>query len=93
MDATITRRTKDQARQGWYAQERRIRFARFLNFGPKGARTAHSEVPAQRISVALAEACDSQPRRDRLHSFKARTVNHFEALLKSASGGGDLAFR
>jgi hypothetical protein len=30
MDATRSRRTRDRARQQWYARERRRRFARFL---------------------------------------------------------------
>jgi hypothetical protein len=32
MDATRTRRTKDRARQAWYAKHRQRRFARFLGF-------------------------------------------------------------
>jgi hypothetical protein len=32
MDATRTRRTRDQARQRWYASQRQRRFARFLGF-------------------------------------------------------------
>ena len=32
MDATRTRRTRDQARQAWYASHRQRRFARFLGF-------------------------------------------------------------
>ena len=32
MDATRTRRTRDRARQTWYAQCRQKRFARFLGF-------------------------------------------------------------
>lgn len=35
MDATRARRTKDRARQDWYARHRQRRFARFLGFGPK----------------------------------------------------------
>src|SRR3954467_15251615 len=34
MDATRRRRTRDRARQRWYARERRRRFARFLGFTP-----------------------------------------------------------
>jgi hypothetical protein len=30
MDATRARRTRDQARQAWYAQQRQRRFARFV---------------------------------------------------------------
>lgn len=33
MDATRTRRTRDRARQGWYARYRQWRFARYLGFG------------------------------------------------------------
>ena len=32
MDATRTRRTRDRARQGWYARYRQWRFARYLGF-------------------------------------------------------------
>jgi hypothetical protein len=32
MDATRTRRTRDRARQAWYARHRQWRFARFLGF-------------------------------------------------------------
>jgi hypothetical protein len=35
MDATRARRTKDQARQAWYAANRQRRFARHLGFGPE----------------------------------------------------------
>src|SRR5262249_15808332 len=34
MDATRRRRTRDRARQQWYARERQRRFARFLGFTP-----------------------------------------------------------
>ena len=33
MDATRARRTRDRARQAWYARQRQWRFARFLGFG------------------------------------------------------------
>lgn len=33
MDATRARRTRDRARQGWYARYRQWRFARYLGFG------------------------------------------------------------
>jgi hypothetical protein len=32
MDATRRRRTRDRARQQWYARERQKRFARFMGF-------------------------------------------------------------
>jgi hypothetical protein len=37
MDATRARRTRDRARQGWYASYRQWRFARYLGFidGPE----------------------------------------------------------
>jgi hypothetical protein len=35
MDATRARRTKDRARQRWYASHRQRRFARFLGFAAK----------------------------------------------------------
>jgi hypothetical protein len=34
MDATRRRRTRDRARQQWYARQRQRRFARFLGFAP-----------------------------------------------------------
>jgi hypothetical protein len=37
MDATRRRRTKDRARQQWYARQRQRRFARFLGFGTGAA--------------------------------------------------------
>jgi hypothetical protein len=42
MDATRARRTRDRARQKWYARYRQQRFARFLGF-PQGApATSHT---------------------------------------------------
>ena len=35
MDGTRPRRTRDKARQAWYARHRQRRFARFLGFGDK----------------------------------------------------------
>jgi hypothetical protein len=32
MDATRARRTRDRARQAWYARHRQRRFARFMGF-------------------------------------------------------------
>jgi hypothetical protein len=40
MDATRARRTKDRARQTWYALHRQRRFARFLGFAKPGEATA-----------------------------------------------------
>jgi hypothetical protein len=36
MDATRARRTRDRARQAWYARQRQQRFARFLGFSTAG---------------------------------------------------------
>jgi hypothetical protein len=36
LDATRTRRTRDRARQAWYARQRQQRFARFLGFAAAG---------------------------------------------------------
>ena len=44
MDATRRRRTRDRARQQWYARQRQRRFARFLGFAPgvpEGPRADH----------------------------------------------------
>lgn len=38
MDATRTRRTKDQHRQQWYARQRQFRFARHFGFAGPGTR-------------------------------------------------------
>jgi hypothetical protein len=46
MDATRKRRTKDRARQTWYAGCRQRRFARFLGFG--GDESASPGYPATR---------------------------------------------
>jgi hypothetical protein len=43
MDATRKRRTKDRARQAWYAGCRQLRFARFLGFG--GGESISTAVP------------------------------------------------
>jgi hypothetical protein len=48
MDATRKRRTKDRARQAWYAGCRQRRFARFLGFGG-------SKPPLPSVSRSLAE--------------------------------------
>jgi hypothetical protein len=46
MDATRRRRTRDAARQGWYARWRSARFARRLGFPPASAAQARScELP------------------------------------------------
>jgi hypothetical protein len=46
MDATRTGRTRDRARQAWYASHRQRRFARFLGFstssGPDAGRIPSS---------------------------------------------------
>jgi len=42
MDATRPRRTRDSIRQGWYARQRSVRFARRLGFAPT---TALAPVP------------------------------------------------
>ncbi len=41
MDATRTRRTRDVARQRWYARWRAVRFARHLGFRPAPAGSRH----------------------------------------------------
>jgi len=50
MDATRKRRTKDRARQAWYAGCRQRRFARFLGFG--GAEPALPRYLASRSGTA-----------------------------------------
>jgi hypothetical protein len=48
MDATRRRRTRDRARQQWYARERQRRFARFMGFA-SGA----PEAPRADLGVKL----------------------------------------
>jgi hypothetical protein len=43
MDATRRRRTRDRARQRWYARERQRRFARFLGFIPVDAEPTRAD--------------------------------------------------
>jgi hypothetical protein len=42
MDATRPRRTRDRARQKWYARYRQQRFARFLGFPLNDPATSHA---------------------------------------------------
>jgi hypothetical protein len=42
MDATRPRRTRDRARQRWYARYRQQRFARFLGFSPSVPAASHA---------------------------------------------------
>ena len=46
MDGTRARRTRDKARQAWYARHRQRRFARFLGFDDKARDTASARRPA-----------------------------------------------
>jgi hypothetical protein len=48
MDATRARRTRDRARQKWYACYRQLRFARFLGF-PTGIATTNLVIEARGI--------------------------------------------
>jgi hypothetical protein len=48
MDATRARRTRDRARQKWYARYRQQRFARFLGFAQGVAATTN---PAQHRGI------------------------------------------
>jgi hypothetical protein len=41
MDATRARRTRDRARQKWYARYRQLRFARFLGFAQEVSATTN----------------------------------------------------
>jgi hypothetical protein len=43
MDATRRRRTRDRARQQWYAHERRRRFARFMGFASGAAEASRPD--------------------------------------------------
>ncbi len=45
MDATRARRTRDRARQGWYARYRQWRFARYLGF-PMGPEVLKAKRPS-----------------------------------------------
>jgi hypothetical protein len=46
MDATRSRRTRDRARQAWYARHRQRRFARFLGFDDRARDPASSPAAA-----------------------------------------------
>ena len=48
MDATRRRRTRDCARQCWYARWRALRFARHLGFSPAPAVARKPGTPAAR---------------------------------------------
>ena len=61
VDGTRARRTRDQARQAWYARHRQRRFARFLGFGDQ-ARDAASP-PTAGAGRAPAAASTPGPRR------------------------------
>jgi hypothetical protein len=56
MDGTRGRRTRDRARQAWYAAHRQRRFARWLGFGQEGAiaGAGRPQPPARAAGVALA---------------------------------------
>ena len=55
MDGTRARRTRDRARQGWYARHRQWRFARFLGF-PVGP-----EAPIAGMSVVRSLSDQDRP--------------------------------
>jgi hypothetical protein len=55
MDGTRARRTRDRARQGWYARHRQWRFARFLGF-PVGP-----EAPIAGLSVVRSPSGKDRP--------------------------------
>ena len=62
MDGTRARRTRDRARQGWYARHRQWRFARFLGFpvGPEGPITWATAVgnPSRKARPTIAMCPD-----------------------------------
>jgi hypothetical protein len=60
MDATRARRTRDRARQGWYARYRQWRFARYLGFAdgleaPVAMVIAGWPSPKARAEIGLCE--------------------------------------
>src|SRR5438270_4317185 len=73
MDGTRRRRTRDRARQQWYARERRRRFARFLGFGdrarpastPGPRRTANDQRNSMRDAAGDVRMFDGAARADR----------------------------
>jgi hypothetical protein len=57
MDGTRTRRTRDRARQAWYARHRQWRFARFLGLlASSGPVTEQRPSPVPAISTPRREA-------------------------------------
>ena len=61
MDATRSRRTRDRARQSWYARHRERRFARFLGFAEDVRTPSWGRI---RIGWAASTGCSG---RDRSH--------------------------
>ena len=59
MDATRARRTRDRARQTWYARCRQQRFARFLGFPSGIPATNLASQDLQTLRIA-ADRCDSR---------------------------------
>ena len=51
MDATRARRTRDRARQSWYARHRQWRFARFLGFGGAAKDGCQAALGSRRLTA------------------------------------------
>jgi hypothetical protein len=52
VDGTRARRTRDRARQTWYARHRQWRFARFLGFDDRTRDPSPANVGAGRATAA-----------------------------------------
>ena len=63
MDATRARRTRDQARQGWYARYRQRRFARYLGFvgGSEAQLTAAAVLLSFKAGTTISLRLDLAP--------------------------------
>jgi hypothetical protein len=84
MDATRSRRTKDRARQQWYAHERRRRFARFLGFTP-GAPEAPRADPSRSPMIVIPSRWSEQLTDGFGANPLARTCPNSSGILSNSS--------
>jgi hypothetical protein len=83
MDATRARRTRDRARQGWYARHRQWRFARYLGFvvGPEAPFTpATVGQPALKVRTTVGPVPGLGP----IHTSAPASDRHCRSLIVAA---------
>ena len=84
MDATRRRRTRDRARQRWYAHERRRRFARFLGFTPSAPVTPRADPSG--VPMFVGPSRSSEPSIDGFGVGRlARTYRSSSGILADSS--------